>query len=95
MFFGLYRGSACHDGLARDGLRLRAYGEAREQHGDIARIEINRAEFARIVRPEIADDLTTYMKQLGFRYVTLDLGGYEQGSMNKPLPGVEVRKPGE
>lgn len=64
-------------------------------HGDIARIEINRAEFARIVRPEIADDLTTYMKQLGFRYVTLDLGGYEQGSMNKPLPGVEVRKPGE
>ncbi|GEM_PF-2520879 len=82
------RSFRCRGNAARDGDRRRV-------HGDIARIEINRAEFTRIVRPEIADDLTTYMKQLGFRYVTLDLGGYEQGSMNKPLPGVEVRKPGE
>ena len=53
-------------------------------HGDIARIEVNRGDFARILEPEAADELNAYMHGLGFRYVTLDLGGYEQGSMNRP-----------
>ena len=58
-------------------------------HGDIARIEINRAEFAEIVRPETADEVHAVLQKLGFRYVALDLGGYEQGSMNRPITEVD------
>jgi uncharacterized protein len=34
---------------------------------------------------EMAQRLTTTFKELGFRYVTLDLEGYRQGSMNEVL----------
>ena len=54
-------------------------------HGNIARIEILPAEFEKIVQPEIASGIETYFKELGFLYVTLDLGGYRTGSMNKTL----------
>ena len=52
-------------------------------HGTIARIEVEPSEFARIL--ENAADLNAYFQQLGFTYVTLDLGGYKMGSMNKTL----------
>ena len=29
-----------------------------------------------------------YLKELGFTYVTLDLGGYRTGSMNETLQGI-------
>ena len=54
-------------------------------HGNLARIEVDRAEFGRIVQPEIAGALHAYLRELGFVYVTLDLGGYETGSMNRVL----------
>ena len=34
---------------------------------------------------EIAGKLSAIFKQLGFLYVTLDLDGYRQGSMNEAL----------
>ncbi|MCH5317460.1 MAG: ATP-dependent sacrificial sulfur transferase LarE [Eubacterium sp.] len=54
-------------------------------HGNIARIEIDRSEFEKILQPEIAQELNGYLRELGFLYVTLDLGGYQMGSMNKTL----------
>ena len=54
-------------------------------HGNIARLEIERGEFEKIIRPEIADQLNQYLRALGFLYVTLDLGGYQMGSMNRGL----------
>lgn len=54
-------------------------------HGNIARIEIDRSEFEKIIQPEIAGPLNQYLHELGFLYVTLDLGGYQMGSMNKTL----------
>ena len=54
-------------------------------HGNIARIEIDRSEFEKIIQPEIAQELNEYLRELGFLYVTLDLGGYQMGSMNKTL----------
>ena len=54
-------------------------------HGNIARIEIDRSEFEKIIQPEIAEPLNEYLHELGFLYVTLDLGGYQMGSMNKTL----------
>ncbi len=54
-------------------------------HGDIARIEIEPEEFEKILSSDTAISINRYLHELGFRYVTLDLGGYVTGSMNKAL----------
>ena len=54
-------------------------------HGTIARIEIDRSEFEKIIKPDIVQTLTKYLHELGFTYVSLDLDGYQMGSMNKTL----------
>lgn len=54
-------------------------------HGNIARIEIDRSEFEKIIQPEISEQLNQCFRELGFLYVTLDLAGYQMGSMNKTL----------
>ena len=52
-------------------------------HGTIARIEVDPSELPKVL--DSAPDLNAYFQQLGFTYVTLDLGGYKMGSMNKTL----------
>jgi uncharacterized protein len=54
-------------------------------HGEVARIEIAREEMPRALSMEMAQRLTGIFKKLGFRYVTLDLEGYRQGSLNEVL----------
>ena len=54
-------------------------------HQDLARIEIAPAELPRALNLEMARALTERMKPLGFSYVTLDLEGYRQGSLNAAL----------
>ena len=48
--------------------------------GYLARIELNRDEMDRL--NEIAAECEADFKGIGFRFVTLDLGGYEKGKMN-------------
>ncbi|MDE3111217.1 MAG: ATP-dependent sacrificial sulfur transferase LarE [Acidobacteriota bacterium] len=54
-------------------------------HGELARIELARDELARGLVPEIAQQIAARLKALGFRFVTLDLEGYRQGSLNSLL----------
>jgi uncharacterized protein len=54
-------------------------------HADIVRLEIAREELPRALSLEMADRLTATFKQLGFRYVTLDLQGFRSGAMNEAL----------
>ena len=54
-------------------------------HGKIARIEIDPAEFEKILQGDTAAQLNEYFCSLGFMYVTLDLGGYKMGSMNQTI----------
>jgi pyridinium-3,5-biscarboxylic acid mononucleotide sulfurtransferase len=54
-------------------------------HGDLVRIEIAPDELARALDPKIAQAFTAIFKPLGFHYVTLDLEGYRQGSLNAVL----------
>jgi uncharacterized protein len=54
-------------------------------HGEIARIEIARDEMEKALSLEMAGKFTTIFKKLGFQYVTLDLEGYRQGSLNEVL----------
>ncbi len=54
-------------------------------HGDLVRIEIAPDELDRALAPEMARLFTAIFKPLGFHYVTLDLEGYRQGSLNESL----------
>jgi pyridinium-3,5-biscarboxylic acid mononucleotide sulfurtransferase len=54
-------------------------------HDDLARIEIALEELPRGLDPELACRLSAAFKELGFTYVTLDLEGYRQGSLNDAL----------
>ena len=54
-------------------------------HGEVVRIEIARDEMERALNPEMARRFTAIFKELGFKYVTLDLEGYRQGSLNEVL----------
>jgi uncharacterized protein len=54
-------------------------------HQELARIEIAPEELPRALDPQMAAVLARRLKQLGFTYVTLDLEGYRQGSLNSAL----------
>lgn len=55
-------------------------------HGELVRLEIAKDEMAKALTPEMAARFTAIFKALGFHYVTLDLEGYRQGSLNEVLP---------
>jgi pyridinium-3,5-biscarboxylic acid mononucleotide sulfurtransferase len=54
-------------------------------HGELARIELAPEELSRGTRPEVATQLASQIKAAGFAFVTLDLEGYRQGSLNSLL----------
>jgi len=54
-------------------------------HGEIVRLEIAREEIPKALSVEMFDRLTAIFKPLGFHYVTLDMEGYRQGSLNSVL----------
>jgi uncharacterized protein len=54
-------------------------------HGELVRIEIAPDEIERALNPEMARRFVEIFKPLGFHYVTLDLEGYRQGSLNETL----------
>jgi uncharacterized protein len=56
-------------------------------HGDVARIELAEEEMPRALDPEMASRMSAALKNLGFKYVTLDLEGYRTGSLNEALLG--------
>jgi pyridinium-3,5-biscarboxylic acid mononucleotide sulfurtransferase len=61
-------------------------------HGDIVRIEIGRDELPRALNREMARQFTTVFKELGFKFVTLDLEGFRSGSMNQLLTAEELMR---
>jgi len=54
-------------------------------HGELVRIEVAKDELARALTPEMAQAFVAIFKPLGFHYVTIDLEGYRQGSLNSVL----------
>jgi uncharacterized protein len=54
-------------------------------HGKLVRIEIAKDELATALTPEMAARFVQIFKPLGFHYVTIDLEGYRQGSLNAVL----------
>jgi len=54
-------------------------------HGELARIEIAAEELARGLEPATARKIAEGVKRAGFSFVTVDLEGYRQGSLNSLL----------
>lgn len=54
-------------------------------HGELVRLEIAREELERVLSLSMFERLVSIFKPLGFHYVTIDLEGYRQGSMNEVL----------
>jgi uncharacterized protein len=54
-------------------------------HGEVARIEIAEEELPNSLNPEMASRMLVALKELGFKYVALDLEGYRTGSLNEVL----------
>jgi pyridinium-3,5-biscarboxylic acid mononucleotide sulfurtransferase len=54
----------------------------RLHEGELARIEAPIAEVVRLAEPAVREELTRRFKELGFRFVTLDLEGFRSGSLN-------------
>jgi uncharacterized protein len=69
-----------------DALRALGFRQFRVRfHGEVVRIEIAPDELERAMTMEMAKRFTAIFKPLGFHYVTLDLEGYRQGSLNAVL----------
>jgi uncharacterized protein len=54
-------------------------------HDKLGRVELAPEELPRALTPEMAAAISSALKAAGFTYVTLDLEGYRQGSLNEPL----------
>lgn len=65
-------------------LRDLGYRQVRvRHHGDVARIELPPEDIPRFIGEELAAPIASRLRELGFRYTTLDLEGYRTGSLNE------------
>jgi uncharacterized protein len=72
---------------AEESMRQLGFREFRvRHHGELARVEIARIEMPQALNMESLDAITAALRSLGFKYVTLDCGGFRSGSMNAILP---------
>jgi uncharacterized protein len=72
---------------AEESMRLLGFREFRvRHHGELARVEIARAEMPRALTMETLDAITSALRAAGYQYVTLDCAGFRSGSMNAILP---------
>jgi uncharacterized protein len=62
-------------------------------HGELVRLEIAKEEMPKAMTAENATAFSAIFKQLGFLYVTLDLEGYRQGSLNAALAANSLPHP--
>jgi len=60
-------------------------------HGTIARIEVPKKGIPKLLEENLRSQLLSYLKKLGYSYITVDLEGYRTGSMNEVLTGDDKR----
>jgi len=69
-------------------LRSLGFRECRvRHHDDLARVEVPVAEIDRLLQPALREQIERGLRDLGYRYVTLDLRGFRSGSMNEAILG--------
>jgi uncharacterized protein len=74
-----------------DAVRALGFRQFRvRHHGDIVRLEISREELPRALDSGMASRFSRIFKDLGFKFVTLDMEGFRSGSMNALLPAEDL-----
>ncbi|MCU0460631.1 MAG: ATP-dependent sacrificial sulfur transferase LarE [Bacteroidales bacterium] len=69
-------------GRAEDFLFEKGYPGTRVRlHGDVARIECMPGYLSKIINDPEREQIVANLKEIGFRYISLDLEGYRTGSM--------------
>ena len=58
----------------------------RYHDGDLARIEVEPEHLQRLAHPDLRASITTEFSKIGFRFVALDLVGFQSGGMNDLIP---------
>ncbi len=58
----------------------------RYHEGDMARIEVPVDSIERLCRSDLRHGLVEHLRELGFKFVALDLEGFRSGSLNTLLP---------
>jgi uncharacterized protein len=68
-------------------LRELGLGEMRVRlhTGELARIEVPVEALPRLIEPGVREQVTQRLRELGFKFVTLDLQGFRSGSLNSLL----------
>ncbi len=69
-----------------DILRRMGFREFRVRHHDqLARLEIAREELPLALQVDVFEQMARQFRELGFKYVTLDMEGFRSGAMNEVL----------
>jgi len=78
-----------------ESLRQLGFREFRvRHHGEMARVEISRAEMPRALSMEMMDRISAELRNAGFQFVTLDCTGFRSGSLNAVLPAEVLMRRG-
>ena len=57
----------------------------RIHNAKLARIELEKDDFSKVLKKRNLDLITNKFKELGFTYITIDIEGFRSGSMNLPI----------
>jgi uncharacterized protein len=76
-------------------LRVLGFADVRvRDYGDLARIELRPDDLERAAARRERLGIVGSLRELGYRYVTLDLAGYRSGSMDEALSASQLVPPG-
>lgn len=71
-------------GKAEDYLRELGFRQVRVRvHNDIARVEVLKKDFRKLLNEKTRSGIVDRLKSLGFIYIAIDLAGYRTGSMHE------------
>lgn len=75
-------------------LRELGFSQVRVRHrGDLASVEVEESEIARVLDGSVRRAIVEHLRQLGFTHVALDLQGFRSGSLNEALRRARDQEP--
>ncbi|MFK8110839.1 MAG: ATP-dependent sacrificial sulfur transferase LarE [Rubripirellula sp.] len=78
---------------AEDWLRAKGLTEFRVRlhPNELARIEVHRESIVPLLQLDQQGELTRHFKGLGFQFVTVDLEGFQSGSLNRMIVNIDLK----
>lgn len=74
--------------LAEESMRQYGLSDLRVRYhdGDVARLEVPLEDLSRLCEAGLREQMVSALRNIGFRFVTLDLEGFRSGSLNSMVP---------